>query len=204
MNMSEKSNAMSIQYESDSKDREEEIDALAAIYSTEFNLIGPNRFELSLTVVSHLSKICLRCHLPEKYPSAERPLFELEAEWLDHVAESAVSAQLNVIWKENVGNVIIFLWSNWIQFEAAEFLTQRGLHLFNCGTTGDEQILVNSEGAPTDDSQNSDTELDQFEPSDEHESVQTNDDVVCLLKLDHMRQVLSSSTCGTVGAERMA
>lgn len=184
--------------ETDLKHREEEIDALAAIYADDFSLLGLDRFEIRLTICRNLSRICLRCYLPEKYPSSDMPLFELESEWLDHIAESALSDHLKTMWVENAGHVVVFLWSNWIQLEAVDFLSVQGIMNIGDDRVGSENIRRHDSVSNRGD-ESSDEESASKDAIDNHvlysSTKEMDEDVVCLLKLDHMRQVSFHRFC---------
>jgi hypothetical protein len=174
----------------DSKDQEEEIEALASIYGSEFTLLAPDRFELRLHLDNVPHPLILRCCIPERYPSTVPPVFELEAEWLIEASESAVSAHLGAIAESNIGQVVIFLWADWIQNNAVELITTLGL--FNSAQANAD---VSCNTGRHDSGLSDDYSLEDCDPAAGCNVVgQTecvgSDDVLCLMKLDHMRQVL--------------
>jgi hypothetical protein len=65
----------------DKEEREQELEALEAIFGDELERLSDDAFEISITTSSGKT-VTLRCSTPEGYPSRSPPLFELDAPWL--------------------------------------------------------------------------------------------------------------------------
>lgn len=65
----------------DKVEREQELEALEAIFGDELERLSDDAFEISITTQSGRT-IGLRVSTPEGYPSRAPPLFEIEAAWL--------------------------------------------------------------------------------------------------------------------------
>ena len=175
--------------ESDAKAREEEMQALESIFGTDFAYLDVNYFEISLLIDKRLTPIILRCLMPDTYPSTARPRFELEADWLSPSTRKLISAKLDSIAIENIGNVVVFLWTDWIISEGSEQLSYLGI--FQSKTTENNSILCSTGEVEADNvADYFDNAMNEsLESNDGSELIGHSEDIVCLLKLDHMRQV---------------
>ncbi|XP_007247086.2 E3 ubiquitin-protein ligase RNF14 isoform X1 [Astyanax mexicanus] len=72
--------------------------------------------------VSFLPPLVLSFELPENYPSTSAPVFTLSSKWLSRLQLSALCKQLDKLWKENQGSVVLFTWIQFLKEEALEFL----------------------------------------------------------------------------------
>ncbi|KAL1023377.1 hypothetical protein UPYG_G00040070 [Umbra pygmaea] len=120
--------------------QEDELLALASIYSQgEFvraKLGGEIRVSMdlpqdfSLTVkpgdrsytISFLPPVILTFNLPCDYPSTSSPEFILSCNWLSHNQLSAVCRQLDKIWQNIVGSVVLFYWVKFLRDDLLHFL----------------------------------------------------------------------------------
>ena len=178
--------------DSDQKAREEEVEALTAIFGTDFVSLGPFTFEISLPVGN--VGIILRCNLPIEYPSNRFPSFELVGNWLGPDLIAAFSTNLENIAHRNSGNVVVSLWADWIRTEASGVLSKSGL--FKLDASENDSSSHEAREVDVDHATDSFDNRDSSAPAlgNEHcEAVAEHADpeeMVCFMKLDHMRQVL--------------
>lgn len=71
-----------------------------------------------LTPISILPPLTLRFTFPEDYPSCSAPDFSLSCKWLSQRQMNIISQSLDNIWEDNKGEVILFLWVDYLQNEA--------------------------------------------------------------------------------------
>ena len=71
--------------------------------------------------VQYLPEIVLHFQLPTTYPSVESPQFSVSCKWLKQGQLEKLCEKLDEIWKENKGEVVLFLWINFLQDELLDF-----------------------------------------------------------------------------------
>jgi hypothetical protein len=130
-------------------DREQQLDELLALDS----IFGPEQLrkasgdrELALAIPSwnEAPRIQLSIHLPENYPSAIPPVFELQcrpSDALNDEGRGHIAHQLQSMF--NPGEVVIFAWATWLQ-EEWERLAPRGDELAVCVADADAQLPASS------------------------------------------------------------
>ncbi|KAJ8277579.1 hypothetical protein GJAV_G00076920 [Gymnothorax javanicus] len=123
--------------------QEDELLALASIYDQEeFHREGsahgevricpdlPRDFKVHIKAgnksleheVSFLPPLVLKFELPADYPSKSSPLFTLGCKWLSKVQLAAVCRQLDELWQESLGNVVLFSWIQFLREEVLNYL----------------------------------------------------------------------------------
>merc|ERR1711874_693976 len=75
--------------------------------------------------ISHLPPVKLEFSLPTDYPALSSPLHHLSCSWLTKEQREKVSSHLNKLWTDNRGNVILFVWLDFLQEELLDFLNVR-------------------------------------------------------------------------------
>ena len=106
------------------QERNDEIEALQAIFSGEFRLEDNNLLEIQINLDIG-REVKLRCHLPEEYPSVPAiPM--IEAQWLTDSAREALHSQLENIALHDIGSVIVFKWVDWLRESSLDFLARSG------------------------------------------------------------------------------
>ncbi|XP_071087983.1 E3 ubiquitin-protein ligase RNF14-like [Haliotis cracherodii] len=81
-----------------------------------------NKVTQDLTEVKFLPPVTLNFGLPPDYPSVHPPQFTLSCKWLTRHQLSRLCHKLDELWEENSGCVILFMWTNFLQSEAYDFL----------------------------------------------------------------------------------
>ncbi|XP_043925214.1 E3 ubiquitin-protein ligase RNF14-like isoform X1 [Protopterus annectens] len=92
-----------------------------------FRVLVDGRNEQLEYIVEFLPPIILRFDLPVDYPSASAPAFTLHCKWLSESQLTSLCTQLDGIWKENKGCVVLFSWM--------QFLREETLHFLNIGSS---------------------------------------------------------------------
>ena len=72
--------------------------------------------------VYYLPEITLHFVLPSTYPASQPPTFSLVCKWLKHSQLTQLCTKLDEIWDENKGEVILFLWTNFLQNDLLDYL----------------------------------------------------------------------------------
>jgi len=106
----------------DAQARQDEIEALQAIFDQDFKLKDKEVFEVSVEVDED-RVLSLHAALPESYPSEAPPIFEFEAQWLTASDQEILTGGLNSLWVEGKGEVIIFNWIDWLRTEASALIS---------------------------------------------------------------------------------
>ncbi|KAA0720480.1 E3 ubiquitin-protein ligase RNF14 [Triplophysa tibetana] len=75
--------------------------------------------------ISFLPPWVLSFDLPVDYPSSSAPVFTLSSKWLARVKITALCKRLDELWEENLGNVVLFTWIQFLKEETLEYL---GIH----------------------------------------------------------------------------
>jgi E3 ubiquitin-protein ligase RNF14 len=60
--------------------------------------------------------------MPISYPSNSQPSFVLSACWLSNAALAKLCQGLDMLWKDQVGNVVIYSWAEWLQTTCLSYL----------------------------------------------------------------------------------
>lgn len=72
--------------------------------------------------VDFLPPVVLNFELPPDYPSASAPVFTLSCKWLSQIQLGALCKQLDEIWQECQGCVVLFSWMQFLKEETLSFL----------------------------------------------------------------------------------
>ncbi|XP_033112078.1 E3 ubiquitin-protein ligase RNF14-like [Anneissia japonica] len=88
--------------------------------------------------VEHLPPLVLHFQYPKTYPSTDSPSFTLLSKWLPTSMLSCLCTQLDNIWQENQGTVIMYSWSNFLINEALSYLKITSPHELNFGFNSDK------------------------------------------------------------------
>lgn len=70
----------------------------------------------------HLIPIKLTITLPEGYPSQSEPQYTLTSMWMNKFQLNRICAKLDDIWKESIGEPILFSWFEWLKQSVVEYL----------------------------------------------------------------------------------
>lgn len=72
--------------------------------------------------ICFLPPILLTFELPADYPSASAPMFMLSCKWLTPMQLSSLCKQLDSLWEENKGSVVLFTWMQFLKEETLQHL----------------------------------------------------------------------------------
>ncbi|XP_056587316.1 E3 ubiquitin-protein ligase RNF14-like [Triplophysa dalaica] len=72
--------------------------------------------------ISFLPYLVLSFVLPTEYPSSSAPVFTLSSKWLTRVQITTLCKRLDDLWEENLGNVVLFTWIQFLKEETLEYL----------------------------------------------------------------------------------
>ncbi|XP_039207185.1 E3 ubiquitin-protein ligase RNF14 [Crotalus tigris] len=134
----------------DKESQEDELLALASIYDedefkraqdvqggeTRISVDVPQNFRVSLSgkftetlqnskleyAVSFLPPVVLNFEFPADYPSTSPPLFTLNCKWLSQAQLTALCRNLDNLWEENRGSVVLFAWMQFLKEETLAYL----------------------------------------------------------------------------------
>lgn len=123
----------------DDSRRQEEIEALVAIYNEDFAVDSETRVRLVLD-----GNVQLIIDLPSDYPSMSPPKFELSAPNLSGAQKHRISNRLQEIYLENLGEPVLFSWMEAAKEELAA-LSQQPAH---ANDTNDDNDAQDIEPAP--------------------------------------------------------
>ncbi|XP_045622435.2 E3 ubiquitin-protein ligase RNF14 isoform X1 [Procambarus clarkii] len=73
-------------------------------------------------VVEHLPAIYLHFTFPATYPSKHPPSFTLSCKWLNRAQLTQLCQQLDRLWAENKGCVVMFTWAQFLKDESLDLL----------------------------------------------------------------------------------
>jgi len=102
--------------EADKERREEELQALEAIYGDAFTL--DSETSCSLRLDCEQTQVVLSFSLPASYPSLSPPTYSYSAPFLGPREKAELQAELDSAYLENIGEDILFIWVE----KAREFL----------------------------------------------------------------------------------
>ncbi|XP_043925206.1 E3 ubiquitin-protein ligase RNF14-like isoform X2 [Protopterus annectens] len=88
----------------------------------DFGVLMDDRNEQLEYIVDGLPPVVLKFDLPADYPSDSPPTFRLHCIWLTASQLTSLCTQLDEIWKENTGCVVLFSWIQFLRDEALSFL----------------------------------------------------------------------------------
>ncbi|XP_069100810.1 E3 ubiquitin-protein ligase RNF14-like isoform X1 [Pleurodeles waltl] len=86
--------------------------------------------------VCFLPPVLLTFELPADYPSASAPVFVLSCKWLTPTQLSFLCKQLDSLWEENKGSVVLFTWMQFLKEETLQHLN----------ITSPYEVTVSSDG----------------------------------------------------------
>ena len=92
-----------------------------------------------------LPPIYLIYRMPRSYPSNRQPHFVLSANWLSKDALEKLCQGLDALWQEQVGNVVIFSWADWLQTTCLSYLgitNELELDFGPGGKTHDDRVVL--------------------------------------------------------------
>ncbi|XP_060586891.1 protein IMPACT-like [Ruditapes philippinarum] len=157
----------------------DEIEALSAIYGDEWCIVDEEHkiycIEVTDGQTKPVWKICIQVHLPEDYPSESPPEYQINAPWLRGDEKRNLEAALADIYCENLGESIVYLWTEKIR----EFLQAKITSPVSDGgeqLSGERQINLTTEVDHGDD-----FDLSLIETLSNHSdhSIETSDDLEC-------------------------
>ncbi|XP_071847831.1 E3 ubiquitin-protein ligase RNF14-like [Apostichopus japonicus] len=114
-----------------------------------------------LIPISFLPPLVLRFDYPEDYPSCSAPHYSISCRWLSQQQINVIRQSLDNIWKDNKGEVILFLWADYLENESLndleltdamtiEYEKVEPLFSFNPQSGGNGVIVPNVKGSHRD------------------------------------------------------
>ncbi|XP_057309546.1 protein IMPACT-B-like [Hydractinia symbiolongicarpus] len=96
--------------------RRNEIEALSAIYGKDFTLHDDETFDLRICCDKEKWwAVTISVLLPTTYPNKDPPIFEIHTECLSGEELQSIYSQLDLLWKENMGESILHIWTEKIR-----------------------------------------------------------------------------------------
>ncbi|XP_051467016.1 protein IMPACT isoform X2 [Apus apus] len=92
----------------------DEIEALSSIYGEDWCVVDEDEKIYCITISDCLDQpkwtLCLQVILPPGYPTAEPPIYQLNAPWLQGQDYTELANSLEEIYVQNLGECILYLW----------------------------------------------------------------------------------------------
>ncbi|KAK7082050.1 E3 ubiquitin-protein ligase rnf14 [Halocaridina rubra] len=73
-------------------------------------------------ILEHLPPLFIHFTFPELYPSKQPPSFTLSCKWLNRTQLTRLCQEMDRLWEENKGEVIMFTWSQFLKDETLNLL----------------------------------------------------------------------------------
>lgn len=99
----------------------DEIEALASIYGTDFHTESAEHRTYSVEVNEAQLSSLLQVTMPSDYPAEAPPTYSLSAPWLKGLCRQELCGHLENIYLENTGESIVYLWVERIRQFMVEF-----------------------------------------------------------------------------------
>ncbi|XP_045125053.1 protein IMPACT-B-like isoform X2 [Portunus trituberculatus] len=99
----------------------DEIEALASIYGTDFHTESAEHRTYSVEVNEARLSALLQVTMPSDYPAEAPPTYSLSAPWLKGLRRQELCGHLEDIYLENTGESIVYLWVERIRQFMVEF-----------------------------------------------------------------------------------
>ncbi|KAK2191240.1 hypothetical protein NP493_55g06046 [Ridgeia piscesae] len=88
----------------------DELEVLASIYGDDWKVVDVTQRVYSIDITCEELKLSLQVTLTPGYPSESPPVYQLSAPWLRGEERRELSAILENIYSENIGENVIYLW----------------------------------------------------------------------------------------------
>lgn len=121
--------------------QDEEIEALAAIYGDDWEVVDSEsrKYHIRISDEKLKNAILMEVSFPPDYPKTAPPQYILSAPWLLRDEKTNLEGSLADIYCENIGESIIYLWVEKIR----EFLQERNeLHVKADTTAGNSEAVI--------------------------------------------------------------
>ncbi|XP_052717281.1 protein IMPACT-B-like isoform X3 [Crassostrea angulata] len=160
--------------------QDEEIEALAAIYGDDWEVVDSEsrKYHIRISDEKLKNAILMEVSFPPDYPKTAPPQYILSAPWLLRDEKTNLEGSLADIYCENIGESIIYLWVEKIR----EFLQERNeLHVKADTTAGNSEHMLDRKTEEEDEILDIDFLNVQEKPDKCHFEEQENssDDVNC-------------------------